>query len=40
MDNEWTDSIKQDFLKWLDDNPDQLPMTRAELDAYMKDRTW
>jgi regulator of RNase E activity RraA len=40
MDNEWTDPIKQDFLKWLDDNPDQLPMTRAELDAYMKDRTW
>ena len=40
MDNEWTDAIKQDFLKWLDDNPDQLPMTQAELDAYMKDRTW
>ncbi len=40
MDNEWTDAIKKDFLKWLDDNPDQLPMTRAELDAFMKDRTW
>lgn len=40
IDTRWTDEIKQDFLAWLDANPDKLPMTRAELDAYMKDRTW
>lgn len=40
IDQRWTDDIKDDFLKWLDANPDKLPMTRAELDAFMKDRTW
>ena len=40
IDTQWTDEIKKDFLKWLDDNPGKLPMTRQELDQYMKDRTW
>ncbi len=40
IDQQWTDEIKKDFLKWLDSNPDKLPMTRQELDAYMKSRTW
>jgi len=40
IDQQWTDDIKKDFLKWLDSNPDKLPMTRQELDAYMKNRTW
>ncbi len=40
MDNAWTDEIKEAFLKWLDDNPDQLPMSRAQLDEYMSQRTW
>lgn len=40
IDQQWTDDIKDDFLKWLDQNPDKLPMSRAELDAYMKNRTW
>jgi regulator of RNase E activity RraA len=40
IDTQWTDEIKKDFLKWLDDNPGKIPMTRKELDQYMKDRTW
>jgi regulator of RNase E activity RraA len=40
IDTQWTDEIKKDFLKWIDDNPGKLPMTRVELDQYMKDRTW
>ena len=40
IDTRWTDEIKQNFLGWLDDNPDKLPMTREELDAFLKDRTW
>jgi len=32
--------IKKDFEKWLDDNPGKLPMSRQELDKFMKDRTW
>lgn len=40
IDTRWTDEIKQDFLGWLDNNPDKLPMPREELDAFLKDRTW
>lgn len=40
IDSQWTDEIKKDFLKWLDANPDKLPMSRQELDQFMKDRTW
>lgn len=40
IDTQWTDAIKADFLQWLDANPQLLPMTREELDAYMKSRTW
>ena len=40
MDNAWTDAIKDHFLRWLDKNPDQLPMSRADLDAFMSQRTW
>lgn len=40
IDGRWSDEIKQDFLKWIDDNPDLLPMSRKELDEFMKNRTW
>jgi 4-hydroxy-4-methyl-2-oxoglutarate aldolase len=40
IDTQWTDEIKKDFLKWLEANPDKLPMSRQELDLFMKDRTW
>ena len=40
IDTQWTDEIKKDFLKWIDDNPGKLPMTGQELDQFMKDRTW
>lgn len=40
IDMRWSDDIKKDFLRWLDENPGKLPMTRQELDQFMKDRTW
>lgn len=40
IDTQWTDEIKNAFIKWLDNNEDQLPMSREELDEYMKNRTW
>ncbi len=40
IDTRWTDEIKQAFMSWLDNNPDKLPMSRQELDAFLKDRTW
>jgi 4-hydroxy-4-methyl-2-oxoglutarate aldolase len=40
IDTQWTAAIKTDFLKWLDENSSRLPMTRQELDNFMKNRTW
>ncbi len=40
IDNQWTDAIRQDFMNWIEKNPGEMPMTRAQLDDYMKKRTW
>jgi len=40
IDTEWTDAIKKDFLGWINQNPNLLPMSRQELDNFMKNRTW
>jgi len=40
IDGRWSDEIKAAFLGWVENNPNDLPMTREELDAYLKDRTW
>jgi len=40
IDAQWSDEIKKDFLRWLDENPGKVSMSRAELDRIMKDRTW
>jgi regulator of RNase E activity RraA len=40
IDSEWADAIKVDFLKWLDQHPEEGKMTRAQLDAVMSKRTW
>jgi 4-hydroxy-4-methyl-2-oxoglutarate aldolase len=39
IDTQWTDEIKKDFLQWIGTQKD-LPMTKEELDNFMKDRTW
>jgi regulator of RNase E activity RraA len=40
IDSQWTDEIKTDFLKWLDQHPELGKMTKAELDKLMSKRTW
>jgi regulator of RNase E activity RraA len=40
IDSEWTEDIKKDFLNWLANYPGKLPMTKAELDDYFKERNW
>ncbi len=40
IDNQWTDKIKEDFLKWIEKNPAEMKMTREQLDEFMKKRTW
>lgn len=40
IDTAWTEEIKKDFLQWIKDNPDKVPMTKEELDKFMKERNW
>lgn len=40
IDSQWTDQIKNDFIKWLGQHPELGTMTRAELDKMMSQRTW
>ena len=40
IDSQWTEEIKKDFLDWLNKYPGKLPMTKTELDNYLKDRNY
>jgi regulator of RNase E activity RraA len=40
MDSQWTDEIKDHFLKWLSETPGSAKITRAQLDEFMSKRTW
>ena len=36
IDSEWSDVIKKDFQNWLANYPSKLPMTKKELEDYLK----
>lgn len=40
IDSEWSEEIKKDFLNWLNNYPGKLPMSKEELDKYMKERNY
>jgi regulator of RNase E activity RraA len=40
IDSEWSEEIKKDFLNWLNNYPGKLPMTKEELDNYLKERNY
>lgn len=40
IDSEWTEEIRKDFLNWLNNYPGKLPMTKEELDNYLKERNY
>ena len=40
IDQQWTAEIKQDFMKWIDQNPSKIPMPRADLDKLLKSKNW
>jgi regulator of RNase E activity RraA len=40
IDSEWTEAIKKDFLTWLNNYPGKLPMSKKELDDYLKERNY
>ncbi|MGD0341068.1 MAG: RraA family protein [Bacteroidales bacterium] len=37
IDSQWSEEIKKDFLNWLNNYPGKLPMTKTELDNYLKE---
>ena len=40
IDREWSEAIKKDFLNWVNNYPGKLPMTKKELDDYLKSRNY
>jgi hypothetical protein len=40
VDSQWTDNIKADFIRWLEQHPNEPRFTRAQVDALMSKRTW
>lgn len=40
IDNKWTDTIKNDFLKWLSNHPEHGSMSKEQLDNVLSERTW
>lgn len=40
IDSQWTSQLKDAFMKWLDENPKEPRITRAQLDAFTEKRTW
>ena len=40
IDSEWTEAIRKDFLNWLNNYPGKLPMSKKELDDYLKERNY
>ncbi|HXO76738.1 MAG TPA: hypothetical protein VN824_15905 [Puia sp.] len=40
IDSEWSEEVRKDFLDWLNHYPGKLPMTKKELDEYLKSRNY
>lgn len=40
IDSRWSDDIEKDFSKWLNDHIDQLPVGKAQIQEFLKGRTW
>lgn len=40
IDSRWSDEIERDFSRWLDQNMDKLPVPKAQIQEFLKGRTW
>lgn len=40
IDTRWSDSIEEDFSRWLESHIDELPVPRAAIQELLKERTW
>lgn len=40
IDMRWADDIERDFSQWLNDHIDELPVPKAQIQEFLKNRTW
>ena len=40
IDSRWTEEIERDFSAWLNDHMDELPVSKAQIQQFLKNRTW
>lgn len=40
IDSQWSEAIRKDFLNWVNHYPGKLPMSKQELDDYLKERNY
>lgn len=40
IDTRWTDEIEKDFSRWINDHISELPVPKATIQQFLKDRTW
>jgi len=40
IDSRWSDEIEKDFSAWLNNHIDELPVPKAQVQEYLKTRTW
>ncbi len=40
IDTRWSDEIERDFSEWLNDHIDELPVPKAQIQEFLKNRTW
>jgi 4-hydroxy-4-methyl-2-oxoglutarate aldolase len=40
IDSNWSEEIRKDFLNWVNKYSGKLPMSKTELDNYLKNRNY
>ncbi len=40
IDTRWSDEIEKDFSKWLNDHINELPVSKEQIQEFLKGRTW
>jgi hypothetical protein len=40
IDTRWSDEIEKDFSTWLNNHINELPVGKAQIQEYLKERTW
>lgn len=40
IDSRWSEEIEKDFMQWLNDHINELPVPKEQIQNYLKTRTW